>query len=193
MKNSAKVLMVTFVGASFVLSGCQSVTDQIGQKIAETAIENASGGQVKMDSNNGKLNIQTEKGNVTMDLNTTGDGINIKTSEGDVSFTGGDKRPAGVPADLPSPDEASGFSWYGSSEGGVLSFSLKTVDYMDVCDRQSALLTAAGWVEKKDVSMQFGETLTKAYDKSSDTVTVMCIGNKDEGQTSVMMTMGKSQ
>lgn len=193
MKNSAKALVVTVVGASFVFSGCQAVTDQIGQKIAETAIENASGGQVKMDSNNGKLNIKTDKGDVTMDMNTTGDGINIKTSEGNVSFSGGDKRPVAAPADLPNLEGATSFGWYGSADEGALSYVLKTVDYKDVCSKQGALLTAAGWAEKKDVSMQFGDTLTQAYDKSGETVTVMCIGSKDVGETSVMMTKGKSQ
>jgi hypothetical protein len=193
MKNSTKAVVLTFVGASFVLSGCQSVTDQIGQKIAETAIESASGGQVKLDSNNGKINLKTEDGDVSMDLNSTGDGVNIKTNEGNISFTGGDTRPAGVPADLPTLDGATSFGWYGSGEEGALSYVMKTVDYLDVCTKQVALLTTAGWVEKKDTSMQFGDTLTKVYDKAGNTLSVMCVGSKDVGETSIVMTKAKSQ
>lgn len=193
MKNSAKALVVSVIGASFVFSGCQAVTDQIGQKIAETAIENASGGQVKIDSNSGKLNIKTEKGDVSMDVNNTKDGITINSSEGSLNFSGGDTRPANVPSDLPNVEGATGFQWYGTNEGGGLSYTLATADFKDVCGKQGALLTAAGWVAKQDVSMSYGTTMVQGYEKGGDAVTATCLGNTEEAKTTVMLSKAKNQ
>jgi len=193
MKSSAKVLVTTLAGASLVLAGCQSVTDQIGQKIAEQAVQSATGGQVKMDSNTGKLNIQTEKGNVTMDMNKTKDGINITSPEGAMNISGGDTRPVGAPTDMPSVEGGSTFAWFGSGDNGTFSYSLKTVDYMDVCNKQIALLTAAGWSEKKDTTMSFGDSLTKVYEKTGMGLTLSCAAAKADGVTSIMMVKSKTQ
>jgi hypothetical protein len=90
MKN--KVLLVGAVGvmAAEMLSGCQSLEEQIGNQIAESMINSASNGEVKVDFDalqNGKINIQTPDGNITMDGSDAGGGVKITDNSGKTLVT----------------------------------------------------------------------------------------------------------
>src|SRR5690606_27148079 len=78
------------VMAAGMLSGCQSLEEQIGNQIAESMINNASGGEVKVDFDalkDGRINIQTPDGNITMDGNDSTGGVKITDSSGKTLVT----------------------------------------------------------------------------------------------------------
>lgn len=183
-----KVFAFTGISALLLLAGCQSVSDQInqkvGEKIAEQMIENASGGKVQVDAGSNSMKIKTEDGDVEM----TGDGNNmvIKSSEGEAVFGGGDDRPASVGADLPNLPGAKSYAWMGSAEGGMFSFNVEGADYKAACSSEIDLLVSAGWTLDSSVSMEFNNSMTKAMTNSAYTLNVSC-STADDGMTSVIL------
>jgi hypothetical protein len=65
-----KKILLAGALAALTLSGCQSLEDQIGSKIAEGIINTASNGEVKVkfdDLEKGKFNIETKEGTISVD------------------------------------------------------------------------------------------------------------------------------
>ena len=52
------------LGCVLLASSCETVKEKLAQKATEAAIEHASGGEVKIDSNNHTVTVKSEKGNV---------------------------------------------------------------------------------------------------------------------------------
>lgn len=174
-----------------LFSGCQSVSDQLGQKIAEKAIESATGGQVKMDTNTGNVKIKTDTGEMNMNVNKKDNSVVVTGSDGTSVYGGGDTRPGSAPADLPNLDGATGFSWAGSSEGGMFSYSFKTGDFKEICKKQMDLLTAAGWALKTDFSLDMGTSTMKSLENTTSSLSLTCSTNSDNGEVTVIMMKGK--
>lgn len=85
-----KQILLVGVVAAGMLSGCQSLEEQIGNQIAESMINSASNGEVKVDFDalqNGKINIQTKDGNISLDGNANGGGVKITDETGKTLVT----------------------------------------------------------------------------------------------------------
>lgn len=174
----------------FIFTGCQSIEDQIGQKIAETAIEQATGGKVKIDTAGGNVNIKTPEGD--MQVNTSGDSVKISGADGEAVFGGGDTRPESVAQDLPSVDGATGFGWAGSKDGGMLSFSLQGTDYKAACIKEIELLGGSGWKIKEDFVMEFEGMTSRTLEKDGFTASVSCSAEKADDKVSVIIIKSKT-
>jgi len=157
--------------AIIFLAGCQSVSDQIGKKMAENIIGQSTGGQVS--------------------INDQGGNISIKTKEGEANFGGGAQRPDSVSADLPSLPNARDFGWFGSNQSAMFTFTVDNPSYRDVCASQEALVKAVGWsVNTEGLQMEFEGTKTSAYLKTGYNLSVTCSVDSEKKTTTV--TMAKS-
>lgn len=152
-----------------LLSGCASIQDQIAKKVAEGVVSQATGGKVNINEKNGTVSFKDEKGN-------------------EAQVGGGDQRPASVPADMPSLPGAAGFGWLGSKDGGMLTFTMKSATYKDVCTQEKALMLANGWVESKNgFNAEFENTLSVAYEKTGYNMTLSCSQDSGEQTTTVSL------
>jgi hypothetical protein len=164
-----------FIGAGvlvvLLLAGCQSITDQIGKKVAEGVIGQAIGGDVKIDEKSGN--------------------IAIKTKDGEANIGGGSTRPASVPAELPNLPGAQDFTWLGNSEGGVLGFKLvATADFKADCVKLQDLMKQAGWEESKDaLTLDADDMATKVFTKTGKVASVSC--SKDGADAQFIVSSGK--
>lgn len=80
------IIAVVAVGA-VALAGCQNVTDQLGNKMLEGVINSSTNGEVKVnldDLKNGKIDIQTKDGNITMSGDDAGGSMKITDEKGNV-------------------------------------------------------------------------------------------------------------
>lgn len=78
------IIAVVAVGA-VALAGCQNVTDQLGNKMLEGVINSSTNGEVKVnldDLKNGKIDIKTKDGNITMDGNENGGSLKMTDASG---------------------------------------------------------------------------------------------------------------
>lgn len=185
-KHFVGVMGVFLLGA-VILSGCQN----LGDRIAEKAIEAASGGKVNIDSNGGKVAIKTDDGDVNLNTNNTDGTVTIKTKDGTASYGGGKNRPAEVAPDMPSLDGASDFSWAGSAEGGMLGFQVASTDYKDVCTQEIALLQKNGWTLSDKFSMEVENSTTKTLEVGQSTMTLSCSADSDGRKVEVVMVKAK--
>lgn len=156
-----------------LLSGCANLTDQIAQKAAEMAVNQATNGQVKLDSANGSMTVKDEQGNTAQ-------------------IGGGSQRPTSAPTDLPSLPGATAYGWIGAAEGGFLSFTVPGADYKAACDQELTMLKTAGWVDAKNgFNMELEGTKTSMYEKAGFTLTLSCSGDTDEKTTAIVLTKSK--
>ena len=168
MKNKSLVIGMATLMAVSMLSGCQSVQDQIGKKLAEGAMSKMAGGDVKIDDKTGS--------------------VSIKTKDGSAVIGGGDSRPASAPAELPSLPSAKDFSWLGSNEGGLLSFKVAGNDYKAVCDQEETMMKSAGWVEKKSsFVMETDGMRSKSFYKDGKVGSLSCTFNSGDDSVGVLM------
>ena len=176
-----------------MLAGCQSIEDQVagkvGEKIAQTAVDQASGGKVKLDTSNGNMNIKTPDG--TMQVSTDNNAVKITGADGQATFEGGDTRPVSADQDLPNLDGANGFGWAGSKDGGMLSFSMGGTDYKDVCTKELALLANSGWTLKEDYVMDFEGMTSRTMENNDYSLSVGCTAENSDNKVSVVLIKSK--
>lgn len=167
-----RIMIVVLPALLLFGAGCSSLS----QNVAEKALETASGGKVKVDTNNGE--------------------VAIKGSDGSVVMGGGDSRPESAPDDMPSLAGAKNFTWFGLSGGGTFAYELPGNDYKKVCKEQIDLLLGAGWQKSDSYEMDVEKVMTKSMVKPGFSLSVMCADNTDEGSTdyksSVVLTKAKS-
>ena len=170
MQTKSIVIGAGMLGV-LLLAGCQSITDQIGKKVAEGVIGQAVGGDVKIDEKNGAMTI--------------------KTKDGEANIGSGSTRPASVPAELPSLPGAQDFTWLGNSEGGVLGFKiLATTDFKADCVKLQDLMKQAGWEENKDaLTLDAEDMSTKVLKKTGKVASVSC--SKDGADVQFVVSSGK--
>lgn len=166
MKRIVGLVMVGLV--VLLASGCQSLEEQAGKKIAENMLGQALGGDVQMD----------EDGNVS-----------IKTADGEATIGGGNQRPKTAPEDLPSLPGGKDFSWMGNSDGGWFVYKVTDADFMKTCDDQIALMKGAGWQEKKQsYTYETEDAINKSFYKNGFLGTISC--TREEGDISFVLTKG---
>lgn len=152
-----------------LFAGCASIQDQIAKQVAEGVVSQATGGKVNIDEKNGTLSFKDEKGN-------------------EAQLGGGDQRPTSVPSDMPNVPGATGFGWLGTKEGGMLTFTVKSATFKDVCAQEKALLTGSGWAESKSgFNAEFENTISTAYEKTGYNMTLSCALDSDEQTTVVSL------
>lgn len=81
-----KVLILGAV-AMVAMAGCQNVTDQLGNKLAESMINSATNGEVKVNINdlqNGKINVTTKDGTISMSGDDNGGTLKMTDKDGKV-------------------------------------------------------------------------------------------------------------
>lgn len=164
MKHIAGLLAVMLMVVLFV-SGCQSIEEKAGQKLAENMLGQALGGDVTLD----------DSGNVS-----------IKTKDGEATLSGGEERPKSVPDDLPSLPGGKDYSWMGSQEGGLFAYTMTDGDFVEVCDDQIALMKAAGWQEKKEsFTFEMEGSVNKSFYKTGLIGSMNC--NQGDGEISLLL------
>lgn len=162
MKKFLSLTVALGILSFFVLTGCQSLGQQIGQKIGEKMIENATGSKVAINNSNGS--------------------VNIKTKDGTASMGGGNTRPDSVSADLPSIDGAKDFSWFGSTDGGMFAYNVESADYKAVCTQEMDLLAKAGWKKNDSYSLDVDKMMTRSFEMPGFSLSATCSLDSNEGE-----------
>lgn len=159
--------------AGLLLAGCANITDQIAKKVAETAVNQATGGKVEMSGSDGTISFKDKEGNVAQ-------------------IGGGEQRPGSVPADVPSLPGASGYAWFGSADSGVFSFTVASADYKMACDQITIMLKAAGWADSASgITMEVTGSKTTQYEKPGYSLTLSCASSEGDKQTIITEAKGK--
>lgn len=152
-----------------LLTGCQSVSDQIAKQM----VNQATGGKVDMNANNGNLTFKDNKGNVA-------------------NINGGGQRPENAPVDLPSLPGATSYGWFGGPTGGIFTFTITNGDFKTACAQMVTLVKAAGWADDpKGFNMEVDNSKVAMYKKTGYSLTLSCAGETD-GKTSTF-SLAKSQ
>jgi len=208
-----KIILSSFVVGVFVMSGCQSMTDQLTTKISEgiteKVLEGAAGGDVKVDLSGDSVKIVGKDGSefsvsgsgdagsmiiknadgTSTNLNSDGQGNFTATNEkGEVvtAVTSGSTRPNNVPADLPFIEGGRDFSTNVAEGSFVLGFAIDgTLE--ETCGKQDELLLAAGY--KESATMSSEDSLIKTYDTDKATYGLTCAVsmNGDKSEASVFL------
>ncbi len=181
----------------FLFGACGSVENQItgqvgnkiGEQIAQKAVEGATGGNVKINAGTNELNIQTPEG--VMKVNKDNNQVTLQTTQGEAVFGSGDTRPGSVQDDMPNLDGAKEFSWAGSKDGGMLSFSVPGTDHKQACDQEIGLLVAKGWTLNKEVLMEFEGMTTRTLENNDYSLSLSCSADKDNNKVSVLLIKSK--
>jgi hypothetical protein len=174
----------------FLFTGCQGIEDQIGKTIAEKAIEGATGGSMQVNTETGEMKIKTPEGEVKVTGND--DQYMITTPEGEAVFGGGDTRPASVQDDLPNLEGAADFSWAGSQEGGMFSFTVKGIDHKQTCESEIGLLEGKGWKLDEETLMEFEGMMNRSLAKEGYSLSLSCSADKEENTVTVVMIKSKN-
>lgn len=185
-----KKILLAGVITVFVLAGCQNVEDQIGSKLAEGIINSASNGEVKVsidDLQNGKINVTTKDGTMSIDGSDNGGSMKITDKEGKTSTitsSEGETRPAGAPSDLPSPDGARDFNSFSYDSMTSLTYALDGEDLSGNCAKIQGLVESAGWtVDKDGFNFETSDSISKNYANNEAKLSVMC--GLNDGQTTI--------
>lgn len=179
-----------FLLSGFLLAGCQGIEEQIGKTIAEKGLEAVTGGSMQLDTGSGDIKIKTPEGE--MKLTGKDDQFTITTPEGDAVFGGGDTRPASVEEDLPNIEGAMEFSWAGSKDGGMFSFTVKGIDQKQACESEIGLLSGKGWTIDEKTVMDFEGMMSRSLMKAGYTLSLNCSADKEDGKVTVVLIKGKS-
>ena len=123
------VLLVLLMACSVLVLGCSQVSEKASEKLAEKALESASGGDVKVDLEDGQIKVESKDGSST-----------FKTGE-DLSW------PKSMPADVPqiSGAKISNVSEASTAEGKPLWCGLKVSAMRIRVNKFKADLEAQGW------------------------------------------------
>jgi len=179
--------------AVLLFSGCgtQNIEQGAKEKLMETLVNNASEGKVNLDMNGKDIYVKTGDGEVK--ISNDGQKSVVKTGDGEAVFDSGSTRPASVPDDFPNLTNAKDFSWVGSSEGGMLSYLLNGVAYVEMCDSQMELLTAKGWIKDNSFTVDFENTVNRKMDKQGYTLSVSCsITSGGDDTTTIVLVKSKA-
>jgi len=220
MNKKITTLVLLSLSGAMALTGCQSIQDQMGAKLAEGIINSSTNGEVKVnfdDLKNGKMTIKTkdgtiqtssdgadggalkmtdENGKTLVDASADGKNVVIKDASGksvitadDKSLTvtdetgktatmsgdSGDKRPADVPADLPTLDNGADFSYFSYSGTTSVTYKVVDKDFKAVCAKQIASVEGAGWTKDAEgFSIEGSDSIMKAYVKNNENLTLTC-------------------
>lgn len=212
-----KVLILGAV-AMVAMAGCQNMTDQLGNKLAESMINSATNGEVKVkidDLQNGKINVTTKDGTISMsgdenggmmkmtdkdgkvvmDANGKDGSLVVNDSKGNTStFTSGNTsgRPSDAPADMPTLDGGSDFSTMKlGADSTTMVYKLSDKDMKAVCDKQTTALTGAGWTaDTNSFNFEGSDGIMRNY-MQGDYMMILSCGPGDGEGTSVTLQKNK--
>ncbi|MCU0679487.1 MAG: hypothetical protein MUC28_03535 [Planctomycetes bacterium] len=164
------LIMLLAAGLALTLSACGSPSKQASERIAEKAIEDATGGQADVDINNNEVNVETEEG----------------------SFRAGEE--VDLPADFPSDVYV-----YGGTIKAVITNNNPKGHTVSIETADEAAKVKTAYEEKMregnwDITgtMDFGGTISLAGQKGDRNLSVM-IGQNEETTTIVLTTSEESQ
>lgn len=123
------VLLVLLMACSVLVLGCSQVSEKASEKLAEKALESASGGDVKVDLEDGQIKVESKDGSSS-----------FKTGE-DLSW------PKSMPADVPqiSGAKISNVSEASTAEGQTFMVWFEGISDEDQVNKFKADLEAQGW------------------------------------------------
>lgn len=181
---------------ALALTGCQNLTEQLTNKIAEGVINSSTNGEVKVnmaDLKNGKISVTTKDGTINMNGNDQGGNMTMTDKSGQtttMTSDSGDARPASIPADMPSLPNGKDFAWFTMNEMGTVSFSVDSADVKTPCDQEVAMLTSAGWQPGTEgFSAETSDSVLKNYQKNDVNLTLSC--SLSDGKVTVGLTETK--
>lgn len=160
-----------------ILSGCgKSISQQVGEQMAENAIESSTGGKADVDINQGDVTIKTEEG------------------ESQYSASGEAKLPEGFPKELVVADDAKII--ISSSAAGGMTVSYTTASEQAVIfEKYKTDLADSGW--KKEVEVDSGDSGKMASfskDKNNASVTINENSSEEQdGKTIVSVVFVKAE
>lgn len=166
MFNYFRARGLAVVALSFSLlfvAGCASLSQKIADKATEKVLETASGGNVKIDSEDGS--------------------VAFKGADGSVVVGGGSSRPESAPEDLPSVAGAKDFTWLGGAGSGMFAYDVAGNDYKKVCADQIDLLLKAGWQKSDEYEVAVEKMMTKSMTRPEAALSITCADSTDDGST----------
>ena len=163
-------LIAVIAISPLVLTGCgKSVSQIVGEKVAEKVIENSSGGKANVDVNSGNVKVETDQGKFE-----TGDNV---------------KLPSDFPKDI-YVVEGSVKAAITDQSSGSFTVSIETdKSVSDVATLYQDKLKADSW--KITGTMNFGETSSVVAEKDDRTVSVMASKSGSDSKTAVVISSGK--
>lgn len=171
---------VAAIGLAFglVFTGAACSSSDAAEKLTEKAIEDAGGGDVDIDSEDGTVKYTDQNGNET-EMNIDGDGASL---------------PKGWPADLAPPDSVKLISSSSSTTGGeelmtVLGEAPATVDELLPAVKEQ--VTGAGFEITQDTSTEVtgGDYAGLTATKGDQTLAVSMAGDPTADKTTITMTI----
>ena len=183
-------------GATVMLTSC-SDSAETG---IEQLIEQQSGGDVDINSDDGSFSIQTEDGSMTVDENgnfvvTDADGsvitgnadsesgeFNIESEDGSFSSGSTSELPEDWPADVPTPDgmTITTASSMESTDGSAIQLSGTTDDPASFVADYTARLDSNGFTAQADAVYDGEENWAAVYENSSYTVVLNVVAFEGE-------------
>lgn len=160
---------------AILLTGCGSIAENVGERIAEEAIEQQGGGNVDVD-------IDGDEGDGS---------ITVTGEDGSSSFQAGGDIPTDWPAEIVFPDglqlitqgrtsldAGEGYSYNGVVEGGDPEAILATIE---------AGILAAGYEQQStsEFSQDGQTTFNRSWTNGDSTATVI-VGQDDDGSVTVI-------
>ena len=98
----------------------------------------------------------------------------------------GNSRPADAPADMPSLDGANNFTYLGLDGMVSLIFKVDNSDLKATCNKETALLMAAGWkASSSGFSMETSDSIITNYEMGGNMMSLSC--NTYEGNVTVAL------
>ena len=191
-----RLALVVAGGATVMLSAC----GDSAETGIEQLIEQQSGGNVDIDSDDGSFSIQTEDGSMTVDENgnfvvTDADGsvitgnadsesgeFNIESEDGSFSSGSTSELPEDWPADVPTPDgmTITTASSMESTDGSAIQLSGTTDDPASFVADYTAQLETAGFTPQAEAVYDGEENWASVYENSAYTVVLNVVAFDDE-------------
>ncbi|WP_338747965.1 hypothetical protein [Janibacter alittae] len=159
--------------AATLVTGCSTIADKAGEKVAEKGMEAAGGGDVDIDSDDdGKVTIESDEGSLEV---------------------GGDELPAGFPDEVPLPDDfevqASMSMGSDDDQSFTVHFSSPDADVKQTHDDLKARAEAAGFEILSTNSMGGDDFELRSFTMSNDDWNANVAVSADADATAVNYTV----
>lgn len=167
------VVVVLLVGMGLVMRMVGSfVARKASDKIAETVVKSATGGNVDINSSNGSVSVNTKDGSAT--------------------FGNNNSLPKDFPSDIPTPKTGTisgSYSANGSSgQGYTVAYTLTTAQAATANSNYQAQLKAAGYtVDNTSSSNSGGETFELFSAKKDDRSIVATTSTSSDGTATMSL------
>lgn len=158
------------------LTGCgKSISQKVGEKVAEKAIEAQTGGKVDIDAQGNDVTIKTEAG------------------ESQYSAGGNAKLPENFPSELIAADDAKIIISSTADAGNTVAYTTDS-DQGEIFDKYKSQLAEQGWKKEMEIDTGNGKMVNFSKDKENVSITIGENNSNDQqGKTLVNVILVKEE